>query len=243
VAVSNSLLECAVKDLLGDSVTILRLAEPGTCPGHFAVRPSQISQLRDCRLLLRMDFQKSLDAKLSGVSRQGLEIKEVRLGGGLCSPPTYMETCRQTADALVSTGLIGRDHAEAQLRKVSERMDSLSSHVRSATVSLQDTPVLASVHQKAFCEWLGLNVVGTFRGADVEVTRRLQQAYEAARDAEVKVVIANRPEGRKAADFLADRIDGQVVVFDNFPVLDGRHGHFDDLVEDNVARLLEVAGK
>lgn len=243
VAVSNSLLEAAVTDLLGDGTPVLRLTEPGSCPGHFDVRPSQISQLRNSRLLLRMDFQESLDAKLSGAMSDGLQIAPISLAGGLCEPDTYLDACRQTADALVEAGLLDAETAAQRLDHITERMKELSLKVSETTAPVRGTTVIASVHQQAFCEWLGLNVVGTFRGADVEVPRQLQRAHDASRDAGAAIVIANRPEGRRAADFLAERLDGSVVVFDNFPALDGRHGSFDDMVEDNIARLLEAAGQ
>jgi len=76
VAVTNSMFECAVVDLAGDDAAIMRLAEPGMCPGHFDMRPSQVESLRGCRVLLRLDFQQSLDGKLVGVSGGGLRITE-----------------------------------------------------------------------------------------------------------------------------------------------------------------------
>lgn len=243
VAVSNTLLESAVLDLLGDDTSVLRLTEPGSCPGHFDVRPSQATQLSKSRLLLRLDFQDSLDDKLSGATRAGLRIAEVHIDGGLCVPDSYLSACRQTADALVEAGLLDRESADERLEAIARRLDLLSARVEEKMGRLNGTPVVASVHQRAFCEWMGLRVVGTYRGADVEVPRRLQQAHDAGREAGAVVVIANRPEGRRAADFLAERLDGTVVVFDNFPVLGGRHGSFDDLVEDNVARFLEAAGQ
>jgi len=82
VAASNSMLECAARDLLGGSETILRLAEPGMCPGHYDIRPGQVAALHGCRVLLRLDFQKSLDRKLAGI--EGLRIAESRRA---TSPP------------------------------------------------------------------------------------------------------------------------------------------------------------
>jgi zinc transport system substrate-binding protein len=58
VATTTSYLECAARDLLSEHFTVLRLAEPGTCPGHFDMRPSQVTELRQCRALRRFDFQK-----------------------------------------------------------------------------------------------------------------------------------------------------------------------------------------
>jgi ABC-type Zn uptake system ZnuABC Zn-binding protein ZnuA len=67
------MFECVVVELAGDGVAIMRLAEPGMCPGHFDMRPSQVESLRGCRVLLRLDFQQSLDRKLAGVSGEGLQ--------------------------------------------------------------------------------------------------------------------------------------------------------------------------
>ncbi|NLF33284.1 MAG: hypothetical protein GX591_20660, partial [Planctomycetes bacterium] len=108
VAATNSMLECAVRDLLGEAAPVLRLAEPGMCPGHFDIRPSQVEALRRCRLLVRLDFQQSLDRRLAGAVGDGLTIAEVRPGGGLCEPDSYLTACRQTADALVAAGLLDR---------------------------------------------------------------------------------------------------------------------------------------
>jgi len=240
VAASNSLLECAARDLLGQSAPIMRLAEPGMCPGHFDVRPSQVAALRRCRVLLRLDFQKSLDAKLAGARDDGLRIAEVRITGGLCEPDSYLAACRQTADALVEAGLLDGAAAEHRLGRIADRMGRLAAECKQAAGPLRGTPVVASVHQEAFCRWLGLKVVATFRAADVESAQRLDDAIRIAKGRNVRLVVANLPEGRRAADFLADGLGGRVVVFGNFPALDDGHCRFDDLVRDNVARLLEA---
>ena len=243
VAASNSLLECAARDLLGDDTPVLRLAEPGMCPGHFDVRPGQVAALRRCRVMLRMDFQQSLDAKLAAATRDGLRIAEVRIAGGLCEPDSYRAACAQTADALADAGLLDRAVAESRLRQIGTRLDDLSADSRRRVEPLAGTPVVASCHQEAFCRWLGLRVVATFRGAEVESTRRLDDAVRRARQAEATLVVANLPEGRRAADFLADALGGAVVVFGNFPALGRQHAGFDDLVRDNVTRLLEATGR
>ena len=66
IATTTSYLEAAVHDLLGEDFSVLRLAEPGTCPGHFDIRPSQVLELRQCGVLLRFDFQ----AVTAGAQRQ-----------------------------------------------------------------------------------------------------------------------------------------------------------------------------
>jgi hypothetical protein len=109
---------------------------------------------------------------------------------------------------------------------------------RIAQAGLDGEGVLASGHQRDFCEWLGLRVVGTFRGADVAGTGELQEAIRAGGKASVGHVVANRPEGRRVADALAGRLGARVVVFDNFPESGGEGSGFDALVRANVGRLI-----
>ena len=64
---------------------------------------------------------------------------------------------------------------------------------------------------------------------------RCEQGQKSA----VQWIIANLPEGRQAADALADRLAAQVVVFGNFPDGQGSDS-FDRLVRDNVTLLVKA---
>ena len=243
VAATNSLLECAAKDILGESTPVLRLADPGMCPGHFDIRPSQVQQIRSCRVLLRFEFQKSLDVKLSGASDNGLRIAEVRISGGLCEPGSYLSACRQTADALVDVGLMERSAADKRLAEITIRIEQAASRCRQKVQGLKDTPVIVSVHQEAFCKWLGLRPVALFTGADEAGVGQVDVAVKQGEQAGAKLVIANLPEGRRVADALAERLKGKVVEFGNFPALNNGQSTFDDLLNTNTNALLEAAGK
>lgn len=222
---------------MGESTSVLRLAEPGMCPGHFDIRPSQVQQLRSCRVLLRLDFQKSLDTKLAGAKDDGLRIAEIRISGGLCEPESYLAACRQTADALVAVNLLERTTADQRLAAIQTRIEQTSILCRQRVTDLRDRPVIVSTHQEAFCRWLGLRPVAVFSGADSAGVGQVDHAVRQGEQAGVKLIIANRPEGRRVADALANRLGAQVVVFGNFPALGSGQNSFDDLIESNVDAL------
>ncbi|MCX7826390.1 MAG: zinc ABC transporter substrate-binding protein [Verrucomicrobiae bacterium] len=240
---ATSYLECAARDVLGDRVEFIRLAEPGMCPGHFDLRPSQIADLRQCRALLRFDFQKSLDAKLTDIIAQGLKVVDVTVGGGMCEAASYLRACRQLADAFIAAGLIPRDRAEARCEKIAARVNGCLAKLQADVdrAGLKNLPVVASGHQKAFCETLGLRVVGSFRASDVARISEIDDVIQSARKAGVKYIIANLPEGRRLADALGERLGAKVVEFGNFP--DAREGEaaFDKLIAANVRALLDAA--
>jgi zinc transport system substrate-binding protein len=241
VTVSNSLLGAAVRELAGEALPVVALAEPGMCPGHFDLRPSQVQQIQHTRLLLRFDFQKSLDTVLARAGDPIPPIEVVNITGGLCEPASFVEACRQVAAPLVTAGLLSPATADQRLTETTRRMTELAAWAREQIVNAKanEIPIMASRHQEAFCRSLGLPVAGTFPTADSSTTKEINDAVAHGRDGQVRLIIANRPEGRQAADALADRFGAQVVVFDNFPDGQGLDS-FDRLVRGNVERLVKA---
>jgi zinc transport system substrate-binding protein len=245
IATTTSYLEAAARDLLDDNLSVVSLAEPGTCPGHFDIRPSQVAELRQCRALLRFDFQKALDAKLAGAETNKPRVAQVLLPGGMCRPDCYLAACRQIADHLVALDLLARTNANTRLQAIASRLEALARDAtnRVAQAGLAGSPVIASGHQKDVCEWLGLKVVAAFRAADMAGIGEIEEAIDAGNLAQIKLVIANLPEGRRVADALAERLKARVVVFENFPALRNGRVSFDETLSANVDTLLRAAAQ
>jgi zinc transport system substrate-binding protein len=212
------------------------------CPGHFDLRPSQIERLASAKLCLRFDFQKGLEQKLVGRLGDDLTIKSISLPAGMCVPASYEAACRQTADILVEQGFLPKEQAGKRLEAVTARMNELSRWMRGQVndAGLADKPVVTSFHQAEFCRALGLNVVATLTAADTARASMLDKAVEAGEREGAKLIIANRPEGRRLADVVADRLGAKVIMFGNFPENDEPEA-FDRLVRANVWALTEGA--
>jgi ABC-type Zn uptake system ZnuABC Zn-binding protein ZnuA len=144
---------------------------------------------------------------------------------------------------LVALGLSSRTRADARLQSVTARLDALARDAtnRLAQAGFAGMPVIASGHQRDFCEWLGLKVVARFRAADTASIGEIEAAIDAGKLAQIKLVIANLPEGRRTADALAERLKARVVVFENFPALHGGRVAFDAMFQDNVQALLNTS--
>jgi zinc transport system substrate-binding protein len=239
LASATSYLESAAQEFYGGETDFVRLAEPGTCPGHFDIRPSQAADLRRCRALVRFDFQSSLDKFLDAKGTNGPTVVAVEVRRGLGLPESYLSACRQISESFVAHGFLERTNADATLLYVAARLESLAREATNqvAQAGFVGQAVITSVHQKDFCEWLGLKVVATFRAADTASVAEIDAAISAGQLADVKLVIANLPEGRRTADALAERLGARVAVFGNFPALERGRVYFDDLVRTNVAAL------
>ena len=242
IATTSSYLAVAMREIMGPHEPVLVLAEPGMCPGHFDLRPSQVRRLRACDVLLRFDFQQSLDRRVGNGADGTPEIVSVKVPGGMCLPSSYLVGCRRIAEVLIEQERISPHVAADRLSAVEQRLNGLAAWVsgKIEEANLSDVAVVASGHQEAFCRELGLDVVATFSGADAARPSEINEAVARGEQADVQFVIANRPEGRQLADALAERLDAQVVMFANFPESIGEVA-FDEMVASNVRTLVEAA--
>jgi zinc transport system substrate-binding protein len=245
IAVTNSYIECAVRDLWGEDAAILCLAPPGMCPGHFDISPVQVRQLKGCKLLLRFDFQQGIEQRLERMRDGGLDMQPVQATGGLCVPDTYIAVCRQVCRILSRTYPQKAAQFEARLPAGEERLGKLATDLRASVAKsrVAAAAVLSSNHQAEFVRWLGLDPIATFVGSDTETVANIDHCLKKAAGREVRFVIANRQEGVALAQALADRCRARAVVFSNFPLVSEQGNGFDRLLQDNVGLLCEAAAK
>ncbi len=242
IATTTSYLECAVADLAGERFRSVRLLPPGSCPGHFDLSPAMLEHLAAAKLLLRFEFQSSLDERLARFRNGGLRIVTVVSPEGLCVPATYATICRDVCRGLCDIDPARAADYQRRLSEIEARMTVLLNEARGEVESagLSGTRVLASGHQAHFCRALGLDVLATFTGREAAGFKELENCIRAGTNAGVRFVIANLQEGELLAAPLADRLGAPVVVMSNFPSMQGGETTFDALVRRNVAALLEA---
>jgi len=243
IAVTNSYLQCAVEDLCQDGPNIFCLAPPGMCPGHFDVSPAEVNKLCKCRILLLFDFQKGIGESLSRIKAKGLKTGLVQALPGLCVPETYLAACQDVCNILSAQYPKKGAEYSKRLKLIEKRLENLSNELLTGTkqCGLESAKVLASDHQAQFAQWLGLDVIATFVGSDIETVSNIHQCLEKARKNTVRFIIANRQQGTVLADALAERLGAKVVVFGNFPEAGSDQNGFDLLLRKNVETLIKAA--
>jgi len=241
VAVSNSYLGSAVSDLMGTEVPVLALAEPGTCPGHFDLRPSQVESLRACKLVECFDFQRGLDqaAAVPG----GAQAVTISVPEGMCVPQSYFAVCEQTASALEKARLISHATAGTKLQAIEQRMAVNSAWAANRLGDHYPAKVIANEHQADFCRRFGLPVIATFSAADTATFEQINRVLQDSQGAGRLIVIANKAEGAIVAQALADQLGAKLVVLDNFPEPEDGSPGFDALFRRNIDALALAVGR
>ena len=116
-------------------------------------------------------------------------------------------------------------------------------HKKMEESGLINAKVVTSCHQAVFADWLGLDVVATFAGSDIETPGSINQCLQQAKDKDVRFVIANKQEGTVLATALAERLDADMVIFSNFPAGQSDTTSmpgFDGLLHENIFNLLNA---
>jgi len=241
IAVANSYLLSVVRDLCGEQADVMSFVSPGMCPGHFDMSPAQVKQLSGCKILLLFDFQSGIGNALSRLEERGLKIYSIKAPEGLCLTKTYLAVVRSVADVLSKDNPAKRIEYNTRFEFIERRLNTLAADINSKIekAGLTNTEVLASGHQAEFAKRLGLNVVATFAGSDVEIPSGINSALMKARDKNIKFVIANQQEGTALAKAMADRLNSEMVVFSNFPTGQGDIPAFDSLLIENISGLFE----
>lgn len=238
VVVTTSMLESAVHDAAGPGhgIRVVRLIQPGGCPGHFDLSPRALPALRQARCIIRHDFQADLDRKIAHLGADGLDSVVVKADASLLIPNHYQGLVAAVRRILVAHGLsTSPDGAEtdavdeALTRQIAE-LEALAAEHRSRYGGRR---VMASLHQKAFCEWLGYDVTGVLKRAENTTPADFRELMQSSAD----LVIANLQSDGTTGRSVAGRKGIPLAIISNFPGTDDAGQGFAELFKSNLRRI------
>ncbi|MFC1607474.1 metal ABC transporter substrate-binding protein [Candidatus Latescibacterota bacterium] len=238
IVVTTSMLENIVREIYpeNESIKIVRLIPPGSCPGHFDLSPKVAPTLKKAAVIIRHDFQGVLEDKVTTLTGQDIDTIAVTTPGSLLIPDNYSKLAVETASALTRIFPDDSNEISRRVTSVNIRMMSLSEKMQKQAEPWKDKPVIASSHQSKLCEWLGFHVTGVMNRPEDTTPRDISKLMST----DVDIVIGNLQEGTQSAVTLGKRMDVPVAILSNFPeAKDYGHG-YDQLADINMNRILEA---
>lgn len=238
VVVSTSMLGEAVRAIpaLQGGVRIVELVPPGSCPGHFDLRPEQAAQLGEASAVLYPEFQEELGRRLGAMEGLRERLVRVPVPSSPLVPEAFLRTVEFVAGELERLEPRWRGRLAASLEPTRRRLRTLALRLREGAAPLAGTPVAASRFQAEFCRWLGLEVVAELpRNGDAA-----PGALAAALDPRARLVVANLQEGTAAAGAVGERLGIPVAVLSAFPGAPGAGSGYEELLLDNLEALEEA---
>ncbi len=231
---TSAMLEKAAMELGADEAgfRLVNLQPPGSCPGHFDVRPRSISDLRAANLILCHNYQTALRERLGAL--QGVPMPSIiSTPGSFLIPTNYRDLLSQVTAALQSAAPAKEEFFQIKKQIAHEHWEEQETALAEIAGNWKDIPVIASAMQRDFCEWLGMNIVGVLPRPDDLTPRGLAVLL----NADAVAVVGNLQSDGEASLALGKRMGIPVAVLSNFPGVEGYGESVGDLLQANLRNL------
>ena len=222
VVAGTALMQSVLQDVLGGETVPAVLIPPGSCPGHYDMRPSDIERVARCEALLLHPWQSDMPNVTSVIRASGIAPERVYVvpaQGNWMVPEAYADALEAVADVLAANGLDGGGAAvRAAERSAESRALGDTLQARLIAAGTPEVSVLCNDMIAPFAEWAGFSVAGVFgRSEDLSVGD-VEALVRLGKISDVVLIIDNMQSGdEKMGAVLARETGAERVILSNFP--------------------------
>jgi len=246
IMAGSSLIANIIQDVADGKLETRTLIPPGTCPGHYDVKPSDIEALANSKALFIHDYQQyfqNVAGAIEAAENTDLVITVLNVTGNWMTPPVQAEAVGKIAQAL---GEIDPENAVRYVGNATERAQAILAYGEDVKERLQGAgvegvKVICADMQAGFVGWAGFDVVAIYgRPEDLSVAD-VEQLVTEAKQAGVALVIDNLQSGATATSAaMAQDIGAIQVTISNFPGGLENTETWEKAIDKNVDLLLEA---
>jgi zinc transport system substrate-binding protein len=246
IMAGTSLIANIIQDVADDKVETRTLIPPGSCPGHYDVKPSDIEALANSKALFIHNYQENFEnitELIEAAENPDLIVKVLNITGNWMTPPVQAEAVDKISQAL---GEIDPENAAYYEGKADERAQAILDYGEDAKNTLQEAgvdgvKVICADMQAGFVGWAGFNITAIYGRPEELSPADVEQLITDAKEAAVALVIDNLQSGATAtSDTMAQDIGAIQVTISNFPGGFENTETWEKTIDKNVDLLLEA---
>ena len=246
IMAGSSLIANIIQDVAGDKMETRTLIPPGTCPGHYDVKTSDIEAQANSKALFIHNFQQNYEnvtGAIEAANNSDLIVKVIDITGNWMTPPVQAEAVDKIAQAL---GDIDPDNAAYYQEKATERAQAILNkgeevEDRLSDAGVEDVKVICAEMQQGFVRWAGFNITATFGRPEDLSPADVNQLITEAEQAGVALVIDNLQSGSTTLGASVQQdIEAIPVTISNFPGGLENTETWEKAIDKNVDLLLEA---
>ncbi len=246
IMAGSSLIANIVQDVAGDKLETRTLIPPGTCPGHYDVKPSDIVALNSSRALFIHSFQQTYEnvtGAIEAANNPDLVITVLNVTGNWMVPAVQAEAVGKVAQAL---GDIYPEDAAYYAGNATERAQAILAYGEQVKDRLQDgvvdgVKVICAAMQEGFVRWAGFDVVATFGRPEDLTPAQVAALIDQAQQAGAVLVIDNLQSGSATLGVsIGEDTEAVPVTISNFPGGLENTETWEKALDKNVDLLLEA---
>jgi ABC-type Zn uptake system ZnuABC Zn-binding protein ZnuA len=219
VVATTTIMESAIKEIGGARVSVIALIPPGSCPGHYDVRPGDILSIKSSRALFTHGYEQFVPRLIESAGEPAPKVRRVAVEGNWLMPDAYAKACHEVSRLLCG---IDPSHAEeyrSRYASLSAKTAEVGMKLRrkAQAAGLERIAVICSDQQASCLKWMGFDVIGTYGRAEEFTPAQLHDLAKIGRDKKVCLVVDNLQSGPAAGLQLAEEIGASHLTLSNFP--------------------------
>lgn len=244
VVTGTSLINNIVQEVGGDKVEVVNIIPPGSCPGHFDLKPDDVQKLATAQLFLLHTWQGEMFTRdlIDSVRNEQLAVMPVDVAGNWMAPPAQKEAVQKIAAVLAEKDPANKTYYEQNAARIAANVEAKGTELlgKLNAASAANVKVICADMQQGFLKWAGFDVVATY-GRQEELTPQvMQNLVVQGRQAGVKLVVDNLQSGPETGAGIARELGAARVTLSNFPGAFPQTDTWSSAVEKNVDLLVSA---
>ncbi len=236
VVASTTLISVIVQAVGGDRFAVTTIAPAGLCPGHFDLKPSDVTAANNARLILNHGWE----AWYPGLEKAIIPPRPRRVTlttqGNWMIPELHKRAAAEIAVLLAELDTARADTYQLAATRYRADVDSAAAAARTMLAGKALPAVIVAEQQSPFIVWLGFHVVATYGRAEDISAQELTRLARVAIDSGVKLIVDNLQSGPDAGKPLAEALNVKHVTLTNFPL----EGSYSRSLLNNTAALAQA---
>ena len=236
VVCTTTILEKFAEEVGGEKVEVISLVQPGVCPAHFDIKPSNVYDVSEASLILCHGFEQWLDGLISSSGNK--DVKKVLLKGSWSTSDSAIQIVEKIKDALSEASPENAEYfnenADKTIEEIRETAESIKKEAD--TLDVKNIDVICMKWQKEFVEWIGFNIVATYGPPENVSMKEINELTKK----KALLVIDNLQSGTKLGSQIASEIGAYHVILTNFPDAVPGTGTLSEMMKYNADQLFNA---
>ena len=246
IMTGSSFITNIIEDVADSKLETRTLIPPGSCPGHYGVKPGDIKALANSTAFFIHNYQQNYEnvtGAIEAADNPDLIITVINITGNWMTPPVQAEAVDKIAQALCDiypeNAVYYHGNATEMVQAILDKGEEVANTLQEAGV--EGVKVICAEMQAGFVKWAGFDIVATFgRPEDLSPTDEAQLVTE-AKQAGVALIIDNLQSGSTTLGASIEQdVEAIPVTISNFPGGFENTETWEKAIDKNVDLLLEA---
>lgn len=243
VVCTTTALESMVKEVGREKVDVISLVQPGVCPSHFDVRPSDVADIGRASLVFYHGVEPWLEDLMRASDNKTVE--KVMVQGAWNTPELAAKRIEEVRDALTRVEPENTDYFSENAQRAMKEIEEVAETVQeeAQTLDVRGTKVICMEWQKAFVEWMGFTVVASYPSPETLSVKDVHDLVTKGRNEKVVLIIDSLQSGTEVGSQIAEETAAYHVVLTNFPGAVPETDTLAAMIKYNARQLLDGVKK